>query len=65
MNTLDEQNKVASLDMIRKFRYKSYGFLWKMGVAMNFSSVDLGDSSLTHLICIDTKFLDFNKFLIN
>ena len=44
MNTLDEQNKVASLDMIRKFRYKSYGFLWKMGVAMNFSSVDFGET---------------------
>ena len=66
MNTLDEQNKVASLDMIRKFRYKSYGFLWKMGVAMNFSSVDLGLTITTPRINFNgTGSTHYGDYLVN
>jgi hypothetical protein len=66
MKALDERNKVASLDMTRKFGFKSYGLLWKMGVATNFSLVNLGVTITTPRINLSGKGSTlFGDYLVN
>lgn len=42
MNALDEQNHVASLTIDRQYSYDNYGMVWKMGMALDLSKVNLG-----------------------
>jgi len=42
MNTLGEENNVATLIMNREYNYNNYGMIWKLGVAYTISPVNIG-----------------------
>jgi len=66
MFTLDENNKVASFIKNRSYSYDSYGLLWKLGMAVSLSKVNLGLTITTPRInIINSGSVQFEEYLIN
>lgn len=66
LHTLDENNKVAALNMNRSYSYDSYGLLWKLGLAADLSKISLGLTVTTPRINLyNSGSTLFEDYLIN
>jgi hypothetical protein len=55
MNTLGEENNVATLNMNREYSYNNYGLIWKAGLAYKMSRLNFGVTITTPRINIYGK----------
>lgn len=66
VHVLDELNNVSALVVNHKYNYKSYGMLWKLGMAWKLSRINLGLTVTTPRLNIvnDGSFL-YEEYLVN